>query len=371
MRSRLALLLTFVLFTTSVFAKEVWIAVSGTANNVFFSDARVFNPTDHQITIQAYYLPRGNNDNSSETATSFTVPSRQMRIFDDVVASLLHRTDVGAIRFVSTDDFVVTQRVYLAADCDPSPTVNLPCTLGQFVQGQDVTAAMKKGVILQLKRETKFRTNIGGANTTSSVAHVTWRLYDKSNAIIATKTEDLQPYGVLGPSEVAGYFGVTPSTDQLADAWVSFVSDQSILAYGSVVDNTSGDQTYIAAAADSGTTPDNNTTPPKTVTVVARDFTFTVNFSAPLRKDDLVTFKLSKVPGSADHGFQLLDPNGAPLLTVSSLTTSVIEQTISMPVKGTYFFICTNSNCGTGHTTMTGEFVCEVPSDPGDGGGKY
>lgn len=368
MRVRLALILTFLFFTTSLFAKEIWLAASGTANGVFFSDARVFNPNDKQITIQAYYLPRGNGDNSGEQPTSFTVEKRQMRVFDDIVATLLHRGDVGAIRFVSPDDFVVTQRVYLASDCDPSPTVNTPCTLGQFVQGQDVTNALKKGVILQLKGtpNVKFRTNIGGANTTSSVANVTWKLYDKNNAVVATKTETLQPYGVLGPSEFAGYLGAGAGAD-LNDAWVGFVSDQPIVAYGSVVDNVSGDQTYITAALDSGTTVDE---PPqaKTVTIVAQDFFFSATTSAAVKQNDEVIFRLSKLNGL--HGFQLLDPNGAVLINIPGLDFSVTERTVKLLNQGTYTFFCTNTNCGEGHFDMVGSLIVGQPSSP-DGPERY
>lgn len=364
MRVRLALVLTFLLFTTSLFAKEIWIAASGTANGVFFSDARVFNPNDKQITVQAYYLPRGNGDNSGEQPASFTVEKRQMRVFDDIVATLLHRADVGAIRFVCPDDFVVTQRVYLASDCDPSPTVNVPCTLGQFVQGVDVTNALKKGVILQLKGipNTKFRTNVGGANTTASVANVTWKLYDKNNAVVATKTETLQPYGVLGPSEFAGYLGAGAGVD-LNDAWVGFVSDQPIVAYGSVVDNASGDQTYIPASFDSGTAPADPVPQAKTVTIVAQDFLFNVNSSASLKQNDQVTFKISRLNGT--HGFQLFDPNGTLLINLPSLTTAGEERIITLPTSGTYTYFCSNSLCGDGHFDMVGTLVVGQPTAPG------
>ena len=360
MRARLALVLTFVFFTTSLFAKEVWIAVSGTANGVFFSDARIFNPNDKEITIQAFYLPRGNNNNSGETATSFTVAKREMKIFDDVVSTLLHRSDVGGIRFTSADDFVVTQRVYAVTNvCAPGAA--LPCTTGQFVQGQDVTSAMKKGVILQLKSNSKFRTNIGAANTTTSVAHVTWRLYDKTNAVVATKTEDLQPYGVLGPSGITSYFG--NDTADLSDAWVSFVSDQPILGYGSVVDNGSTDQTYIPASADSGSTPD-STPQDKIITITAHDFAYVSTITGgPLKQNDSVKFRVSLTGGK--HGFEFVDPNGNPLIILTSLSTTVTERTIILPVKGTYFFFCTNSDCGTGHTSMTGQIVVEDASKPG------
>lgn len=359
MRVRMALVLTFVFFTTSVFAKEVWLAVSGSANNVFFSDARVFNPNDKEITIQAYYLPRGNNNNSGEQPTSFTVAKRTMRVIDDIVPSLLKRGDVGAIRFISPDDFQVTERFYAITNVC-APGASLPCTTGQFVEGKNVTDAMKQGAILQLKSNAKFRTNIGAANTTNAVAHVTWRLYDKTGAVVSTVNEELQPYGVLGPSNITSYFN--NNTADLSDAWVGFVSDQPMFAYGSVVDNGSTDQTYVPAVVDSGTIPTTPTPTTKTVTVTARDFAFTVTTSGGIKQNDLVKFVVSQVSGSGAHGFQLFDPNGTPLITFGFLDATPSEQTITIPSKGTYVYVCTNSSCGTGHTSMTGELVVEEAS---------
>jgi hypothetical protein len=365
MRRLLPLLLALLFFTTSVFAKEIWLTASGTANNVFFSDARVFNPNDHEITVQAYYLPRGNVNNSAEAATTFTVAKRTQKILDDIVFNTLHRGDVGGIRFVCPDDFIVTERVY-AVTTVCVPGASLPCSTGQFLQGVDVTQALKKGVIPQLKSNAKFRTNIGAANTTTSTAHVTWRLYDKNDAVVATKTEDLQPYGVLGPSNVTAYFG--NDTADLTDAWVSFVSDQPILAYGSVVDNGSTDQTYIAALADSGTTVTDNNPPQqasKTVTVVARDFAFNIVVSADLRAGDIVKFIISRVSGSSEHGFQLYDPDGEPLININApLPTTPVERIITIPKRGTYFIVCTNTSCGTGHTNMIGSIVVETADGP-------
>ena len=360
---RRLLLLTLLFFTTSIFAKEIWLTASGTANGIFFSDARVFNPNDKDITVQAYYLPRGNINNSAEAATTFTVAKRTQKILDDIVFNTLHRNDVGGIRFVCPDDFVVTERVYAVTNvCVPG--ASLPCSTGQFLQGVDVTQALKKGVILQLKSNAKFRTNIGAANTTTSIAHVTWKLYDKNDAVVATKTEDLQPYGVLGPSNITSYFG--NDTADLTDAWIGFASDQPILAYGSVVDNGSTDQTYIAASADSGTS--SSTTPPqetsKTVTVVARDFAFSIALSAELKSGDIVKFIISKVSGSAAHGFQLFDPDGNTLVSLSALTTTPVERIVTIPKKGTYVIICTNSSCGTGHTSMVGNIVVETGDGP-------
>ncbi|HUP61337.1 MAG TPA: hypothetical protein VNA69_13045 [Thermoanaerobaculia bacterium] len=368
MRARLLLLLILVFSANALLAKEIFLAVSGTANNVFFSDARVFNPTDHEISVQAYYLPRGNNSNAAEQPVTFTVATRQMKVFDDVVLNLLQRGDVGGIRFVSADDFVVTQRVYarLTPCAADKPA---PCTLGQFVQGQDLTAAIKNGVILQLKLNSAFRTNIGAANPNNVPASVTWRLYDKNNALIATSASPvvMPPYAVIGPTSLdSSFFYSVPAGSDLSDAWVGFTSDQPIFAYGSVVDNSSTDQTYVPASADSGTAP---AAPQNAVmTISARNFEFTTTTDGTLKANEQVTFKISATEGL--HGFQLVDPSGDTLITIGLLGSTLHEHTITLPEEGTYQFFCTNSGCGAGHFEMIGSFAVGATGNPG-GPGRY
>lgn len=371
MRARLLLFLTLVLFATSVFGKEVFLAVSGTANNVFFSDARIFNPNDKDITIQAYYLPRGNTSNANAQPVSFTVAKRQMKIYDDIVATLLIQGGVGGIRFVSEDEFIVTQRIYAltTTNCGASP-IN-PCTLGQFVQGQDLTKALKKGVLLQLKSNDKFRTNVGAANPNNTTASVTWRLYDRDNALIATSPAPVQmpPYGVIGPTGIADalFYGGPVPTDKLSDAWVSFVSDQPIFAYGSVVDNGSTDQTYVPASEDIGSAPDTPTPTPKTIIINARSFVFDVTTSGAFKAGDKVTFRLSATEGA--HGFQLLDEGGNTIIPATNLSSGIIEREVTLSNPGTYTFFCTNAACGIGHADMIGTFT--VGEGSGGTGDRY
>ena len=366
MRGRLAVVLFSLMFTGSLFAKEVFLPVSGTANNVFFSDARIFNPTDHEITIQAYYLPRGNNSNAGEQPISFTVPSRQMKISDDIVKNLLLRADVGGIRFVSADDFVVTQRVYALtnSNCGTSP-LN-PCTLGQFVQGLDLTAAVRKGVILQLKAGEKFRTNVGALNPNAVSATVTWRLYDKNNGLVSTGTPVVMPpYATIGPTSITSTFFFNPGTADLTDAWVGFDSDQPIFAYGSVVDNGSSDQTYVPASGDSGTTAPPPPPPPaKTVTISAVNWQFGVSGTIGLKEGDEVEFVIRAADGI--HGFRLFSPGGAVLIDIPQVDGNTEERTIVLSSPGTYQYLCTRTLCGAGHNDMFGEFIVGEASDPRD-----
>ena len=355
MLRRAALALFLLIFTIGAFAKEVFLPVSGTANNVFFSDARIFNPTDHEITIQAYYLPRGNNSNAGAQPVTFTVPSRQMKISDDIVKNLLQRTDVGGIRFVSQDDFVVTQRVYALStvNCGTGP-LN-PCTLGQFVQGLDFSAAVKKGVILQLKSGEKFRTNVGALNPNAVPANVTWRLYDKNNALVSTGAPMVMPpYATIGPTSISTTFFFNPGTADISDAWVSFDSDQPIFAYGSVVDNGSSDQTYVPASGDSGVTPPVVEPTIKTVDVRAINWEFDLTGTPGLKKGDQVKFVIRAEDGI--HGFRLFSPSGDILIDIAQVDGVASQRTITLSAPGNYQYICTRTLCGAGHEDMNGAF---------------
>jgi plastocyanin len=347
--------LTFVaavlfLAATTLSAKDVYLSVGGSVGN-FRTDARIFNPSfEKDITITARYLPAGNQNNEGVAPKTITVAKRSMAVYNDVVQSLFGGgAALGAVQLSSPDDFVATQRIY--AD----ETIG---TLGQFVPGLEPASALKKGVLIQLKQSAPgasgkgtFRTNWGGVNPNTSVANVNFKLYDKSNTLAGTNTLTIQPFGVIGPTNIAGFFG-NPDRD-LTDAWIAFDSDQPIFAYGSIVDNGSADPTFITASNDSGVEP----APPqnKVVTIDARDFAFSVEQSATLRAGDTVTFRISKREGQ--HGFVLQSPNGAVLINLPSLQTTPAERTVTLPSVGNYFFACTNSLCGSGHFEMTGELA--------------
>jgi hypothetical protein len=251
---RMALVAVLALISTPLSGKEVFVAIAGSVS-VFRSDVRVFNPSQTKaIQLQAYYLPAGNVDNSAVQATTITVPRRQMAVYNDVVSSLFHASGIGGIRFVSSDEFVVTERIYATSSTACSGPVN-PCTLGQFVNGVDSTSGLRNGVLLQLTSPSgptpASRTNIGVQNPNNAIANVVWRVYDRNNALVGTsKAIAMPPYAVISPSDIRTFGTSIPNGADLSEAWVSFSSDRAVVAYASVVDNGSTDQTYVPAAVD-------------------------------------------------------------------------------------------------------------------------
>ena len=126
----------------------------------------------------------------------------------------------------------------------------LPQRLGLSVEAYDSSEAMSAGVLLQLTAKPSFHTNLGAINTNNATANVTWRLYDKNNNLVAVSTRAMPAYAVVAPTNMTSFF--TPGSADITDAWVSFTSDQPIIAYASINDDVTTDPTYIPMLTDSG-----------------------------------------------------------------------------------------------------------------------
>ena len=370
MRLRLFTLIALSLFAGIASAKEVWLSIGGTtAGGTFRTDARIFNPsTTKDIQIQAYYLPVGNVDNSAVQALApITVLKRQQLVYNDVVTSLFHSGGLGAIRLKSDDDFVATQKIY---------AVTSGGTLGQFVAGVDVTSAKAKGVLIQLQNSGSagqtgtFRTNVGAANPNATTANVTFSLYDRNNVLVGTpKTIVMPPFAVIAPGGLSGYANSLPANADLSDAWLSYSSDQPIVAYGSVIDNGTTDPTYIPAAEDTGVAVSNtalgkvfvvtehggpNTSPSKI------DISPAITIGT-LKPGDTVTFQITA--HDANHGFRVVDPDGLIILDLMlTAEAPVTQKTIVVSTEGTWGYYCTNTTCSPGHNSMQGTFAVGQPS---------
>ena len=357
---RLLILSTLLALATTGFAKDVYLSIGGSVNN-FRTDARIFNPSfSKDIQIQATLLPIGNADNSLRQPITITVSKRQMLDYDDVVASLFTSSGLGAIRLSSTDDFVATQRIYATTSATACQAAG---TLGQFVPGLDTSQAAKLGVVIQLKSSGAFRTNIGAVNPNSVAANVTWRLYDKNNALVATGSPiAMPPFAVITPTNIASTFFFNPGSADLSDAWVSFSSDQPLLAYASVIDNVTTDPTFIPMSADSGVPPTQSGGLEFNVT--EQNFSITIS-PAPtnLKIGDVVTFHITV--RDSNHGFQLSEPDGVVAIPGTIFSPgATADRTFTVRKNGTYSYFCTNTACGTGHNSMSGTFDVGQGTDP-------
>lgn len=344
MRSTIVALLLALVISPAVLAKDVYVPIAGSVG-VFRTDLRAFNPSyTKAITVQAYLLPVGNVDNSAVTPVSFEIPARQQKVYDDVVASLFNASGLAGIRFSSEDDFAATARIYAQASNG---------TLGQFEVGVDSAAALTKGVILQLKSNAAFRTNIGFQNTEASAATVALTLYGKNNAVVKETTLTIQPRGVVAPTEIGAIMGGGIAAD-LSDCWLAFDSNRALAAYGSVVDNGTTDQTFVPAVADSGVKPPSQAT--KEFNITARQFQYTITpvgggsattDAFTVNKGDKVVLHISA--DDVTHGFSMF-----PYVSSRTLNPGqTVTVTFDAVEAGSFTFFCTVT-CGSGHGGMNG-----------------
>lgn len=361
MRTRAVLFLATFLFASSTLANDRWILISGTVSN-FHTDARLLNPSfDKDIQIAATFYP---TDGSAPLTATVTVPKRQMKIMDDVTTQLFNTSKLGAIDFNSPDPFEATSRIYAQTAAG---------TLGQFGPGMPPSAAKQKGALLQLKQSGSngqlgtFRTNVGVVNPNNTAANVTWAIYDKSNAVVTTKTAAYGPLSATAPTLVTSVAGAT--SGDFSDAWLSYSSDQPIFVYASVVDNGTTDQTFIPAVDDAGVPPTTNPPPPTTTQgfdVTLKSFAIAISPDpSTLKVGDQVVFHIRVLEGG--HSFELVGPSGSIIVPATFAGTQSVDKTFTITEPGTYSYFCTNALCGTGHAQMQGSFDVQQSTGTGHG----
>lgn len=344
---RLAIGIAVLLLTLPLAAKDVYLPIGGSVG-VFRTDTRILNPSPSKdIHVQAWLLAVGNVDNTAVQPKTITIPKRQMLVLDDVLSSLFQASGLAAIRLSSPDDFVATQRIYAQTEKG---------TLGQFVPGIDASQSLTSGVLLQLKVNSVFRTNAGAVNPNAVPATVTWRLHDRDNNLAAVGSPIVMPpYAVISPTTITSGFFFNAAGADLGDAWVSFTSDQPIVAYGSVIDGGTEDPTYVGAVEDTGEDP---APPPaaKSFNISARQFTFDINPPFSVQVGDEVTLNISS--DDVVHGFTLLGPDGRTIIPATNVNPGQsVVRTFTAETAGTHSYFCTNSLCGSGHSEMSGAFT--------------
>ena len=347
MRSlRLAFLLLFV-SAGSVHAVERYLPVAGSVG-VFRTDARIFNPSfTSDIEVVATFLPQGNVSNAGRTGVTISIPKRQMRVFDDVVAALFNASGLGAIRLVSDDEFVVTARVYAQT---------AQGTLGLFMAGQDpAVSSLSRGILLHLKSKTAaFRTNIGLVNPGGEPVTVRVQLFDRNNvAAGAPNSIAMPPFAVISPSNItSGFFG-NPGSADLSDGWAYVTTGgptERVLAYASVVDETTTDPVFIPAVVDTAPEPPAQVT--RTFEIDAKQFDFDIRPGGAVTANvgDIVVLRLRSL--DVTHGFSM-----PPFIPNVTLGPAVTEVRFEATQAGTFSYFCTVSTCGEGHFLMTGSMT--------------
>ncbi len=203
------------------------------------TDVRLFNGGSRQANITAIFTRAGEEGWGHFAAVKLSVAPQQVMALDDVVATLMETTGVGQLEFLGdTDALIVTSRTFTKVTTGGPGT---PGTYGQFIPAVSTTDAMTLADVPHILSTSDFRTNLGFAEVSGSDGTVRVTLFDAASGSVVSQHD----YAALPFTQMQ--FPATGAA--LMTAQMQVVSgDARIVAYGSVIDNRSGDPIYVAAS---------------------------------------------------------------------------------------------------------------------------
>ncbi len=217
---------------------------TGAGGTQWRTDVEIHNPGSTTASYRIELLKRDHSNPSPQSRTYNLSPGHSVR-YTDALSLLFGFTGAAALRITpSSGTIMVTSRTYNQTSKG---------TFGQFIPAVPASAAIGSGdtvPLIQLSDSASttsgYRTNIGFVNTSNTTITARADLYDASGSKLGTKTVSLQAYEY---KQVARIFrSVTSQTLNNCYAVLSTsTSGGSFLAYGSVVDNRSGDPVYVPA----------------------------------------------------------------------------------------------------------------------------
>jgi hypothetical protein len=243
---------------TSAFAKNMYIPVAGatSGNNGthWRTDVRIFNPSSaHGIDVTLHFLPQG-MDGTSIPGRVFHLEPRGTFVLDNAVATLAPylSTAVGAIRIDSdTDrsyDFIASSRTYTG-----SGDATRPGTYGQFVPALEIEDATRSAAMLHIATRPDVRTNLGVMNPGLTSVTVRFTLLGidgkpfLSSLPLVVEPRSMQQWAMTDAFLFGGVY--------VENGTIVVDATAPVFAWGSVIDNRSGDAIFVRGVAPQETAP--------------------------------------------------------------------------------------------------------------------
>lgn len=219
------------------------IAELTTATSNFHSDIRVFNGGTAVAIVTPTYYPQ--NNGTPVAGKAFTINPGEVKRFDDALPSLFDVRDSGGSILLTTP----SQSSLVASGRTYSNVGN--GTFGQFIPGVTPDKAVTTGdaplQIQQLEQSQNFRTNIGVAEVGGGSAHVRLTLTLPDSKVAPSTELDLSPNEFVQLNRIIESMNPGKNT---YNARISVQVTQGggrVAAYGSVIDNSTQDPTYVPA----------------------------------------------------------------------------------------------------------------------------
>jgi len=208
------------------------------------SDIRVFNAGADPSDVSLTFVPHGESTGTTKTRR---VPAGQILQLDHVVQALFNAADLGNIAgsvMVSAPDggnIIATARTYLVGEHG---------TYGQFIPGISVDDGAgiddRALQLLHIEESDRFRTNVGIVELSGQPVDVEITAVTPDSKVSMKTQFSLQPNEFRQLNSVLRQFGL-PATYNARITLKVVGGSGTIGGYASVIDNLSGDPTYVPA----------------------------------------------------------------------------------------------------------------------------
>jgi hypothetical protein len=221
--------------------------VTGAQDTNWRTDLQVSNPSGAEATITVYLLEAGEDNSSLDQSSSHIVPAGGQIVIGDVFETDFGFRDTGGLLVESSNDqLVVTSRTYNLLGEDNVLELPVGATFGQFIPGVNVDDALDadvEGHIVYLAKSDAFRSNLGFCAATATGGRVTVTMFAEDGTETGSMSRSFNGFEQYQWNDI---FSRTGSPDSTA-ARAVIVADAPIVAYGSVVDERTGDPVAVMA----------------------------------------------------------------------------------------------------------------------------
>jgi hypothetical protein len=213
------------------------------ANGTFYrTNVRIVNRSGVSVDAVAYYYASGSTTSAPTATANLTIAHGEQRALDDVLRSLFNiEGGTGAIVFVTPRPLIVVARVF------NDQTVTQKGTFGQLVPGYKDDLLLTSGTLPFLQHQPNnttggSRTNVGWFNPNGAPVSVTFRAFNPGGGSIGSVTRTVAP----NEQQQFSLGALFPAIEVPSDLYLTFETTGGGLdVYASVVDNVSGDGTFI------------------------------------------------------------------------------------------------------------------------------
>lgn len=209
---------------------------AGANGTNFISDVRIFNDSASPATVLAYFTRSGADGGNEFTAQRIQIPARATVALNRVLQTLFRTEGVGSLTLEGeVANLRVTSRTY---------NVGGSGTFGQFIPAIDRRNALtsiggEAVVVAPLTNDAAFRSNLGVVETAGASGEVETILRDRNGIEVRRERLAVLPFGHLQrPLGEISCVGCRIEFRIVSGAAI-------VAAYGSVVDNRSGDAIFI------------------------------------------------------------------------------------------------------------------------------